>query len=63
MTSSPCGPAAYNIAGFTDACVQRCIPGEEFFNHNHLGAAILPDAINHSEQHGEGQQQIWAGPD
>lgn len=42
---------------------KRCIPGEEFFNRNYLGSAIPPDTINHSEQQGEGQQQVWAGPD
>lgn len=26
-------------------------------------SAILPNTINHGEQHGKGQQQVWAGPD
>lgn len=33
---------------------KQCLPGEEFFNHNYLGSAILPNTINHSEQQGEG---------
>lgn len=42
---------------------KQCIPGEEFFNQNYLGSAILPDTIDHSEQCEDGQQWVWAGPD
>lgn len=29
--------------------------------NNHLGSAIHPNSINHSEWHWEGRQQVWAG--
>lgn len=52
-------PAASNITdyrrGFTDARAQVVHPRKrQFFLHNHLGSAIHPDTVNHSERHREG---------